>query len=153
MTLSGTRDRPPASGRKRRQPAAFFSWPVFSIAVVVAVGLVSSPFWYGAAAGARPARPLPVLSEAAGDTCVLPLARIRVEHPALLATWRTEAVREGRRMRGVAGPGPAEKSLTGTCLRCHDDRAAFCDACHVDLAVAPICWQCHVDPAGSGGRR
>lgn len=139
------------------RPPAYFASRVFSIAVAVAVGLATSPFWYGAAAGGRPARPAPAIAEAAGEACVLPLDRIRVEHPALLAAWRDEAVREGRRMRGAAGHGAAglEKSLTGTCLRCHADRAAFCDACHTDLAVAPTCWECHVDPAGvaGGGRR
>jgi hypothetical protein len=132
----------------RRPPAPDF-WPVLAIAVLAAIGLFTAPFWYGAASRARASRPDLVISEAAGEACVLPVERIRVEHPALLTTWRDEAVREGRRMVGVAGaPAGMEKSLTGTCLRCHADRAAFCEACHVDLGVAPTCWDCHVDPAG-----
>ena len=40
-----------------------------------------------------------------------------------------------------------EKSLTGTCLGCHN-KAEFCDRCHAYSGVSsPYCWNCHSEPA------
>jgi hypothetical protein len=36
--------------------------------------------------------------------------------------------------------------LTHTCLNCHSNKSAFCDACHHYMAVTPNCWDCHVTP-------
>ena len=38
------------------------------------------------------------------------------------------------------------KSLTLTCMKCHDDKEKFCDKCHDSVAVTPYCWDCHVQP-------
>ncbi len=39
-----------------------------------------------------------------------------------------------------------QKSLTGTCMKCHANKADFCDTCHNYLGVSPTCWDCHNFP-------
>ena len=62
------------------------------------------------------------------------------------------ARRGGPRRTGASTWPPTgrqyDKSLTRTCLRCHADKADFCDRCHEYLEVSPHCWECHVDPKG-----
>lgn len=80
--------------------------------------------------------------------CVEPASRMRAEHPALLAAWRDAAVREDRH-EWVASDGRRHPiSLTGTCLRCHDNASRFCGGCHATVGVAPTCLGCHVPPEG-----
>ena len=50
--------------------------------------------------------------------------------------------------RGTADHRRYYKSLSGTCMSCHDDKAGFCDKCHDYLGVQPYCWDCHVEPKG-----
>jgi hypothetical protein len=40
-------------------------------------------------------------------------------------------------------------SLTNECLRCHTDKAKFCDQCHNYMGVNPFCWDCHTYPKES----
>lgn len=108
--------------------------------------LLTLPVWLNLGLGTQ-ARP-PVLDRPAGETaCVAPTAYMRASHMQLLAEWREAAVR--RAIRTWTGPdGRTHRtSLTGTCLRCHERKAGFCDRCHGFVGVAPGCWQCHVDPA------
>ena len=101
--------------------------------------------WYGVAAGDGPPRPRPALPRA-GSRCVEPAAWMRANHPALLDRWRNEVVREGRREYRSSTGGTHVMSLTGTCLRCHGGRAAFCNRCHDYAGVNETCWECHVGP-------
>ena len=39
-----------------------------------------------------------------------------------------------------------DMSLSETCMGCHSNKAEFCDRCHTYMAVAPYCWDCHVEP-------
>ena len=39
-----------------------------------------------------------------------------------------------------------EKSLTGSCIRCHENKEQFCDRCHNYVDAAPSCFDCHVVP-------
>ena len=71
---------------------------------------------------------------------------MRANHPALLDRWRNEVVREGRREYRSSTGGTHVMSLTGTCLRCHGGRAAFCNRCHDYAGVNETCWECHVGP-------
>ena len=41
-----------------------------------------------------------------------------------------------------------QKSLTKTCMKCHENKDQFCDKCHATVSVNPYCWDCHVDPKG-----
>ncbi len=40
------------------------------------------------------------------------------------------------------------KSLTKTCLNCHENRDDFCTRCHDYADVQPTCWECHTTPGG-----
>jgi hypothetical protein len=41
-----------------------------------------------------------------------------------------------------------DMSLQNTCMKCHQNKAAFCDRCHNYVGVNPSCWGCHVEPKG-----
>jgi hypothetical protein len=119
---------------------------VIIAALALFLGLVTSPFWYARAAGLTARGPEPKLptSERA---CLMPTEYMRTSHMDLLMTWRDTVVREHQRT-WTAPDGKAHTiSLTGTCLRCHDNKAEFCDKCHDYAGVAPYCWDCHVDPS------
>lgn len=142
--------------------------PDFALVVVPALliflGLFTSPVWYNAAFGQTEWEE-PVVAASAGDECVLPAAEMRFEHMELLDDWRDEVVREHTRFRDEAlqngkrvhveierATGFREKSLTNTCLGCHTDRESFCDRCHGYAGEDPYCWDCHVE-SGKAPRR
>jgi len=39
-----------------------------------------------------------------------------------------------------------QKSISKTCIKCHPNKADFCDQCHNYTAVKPYCWECHIEP-------
>jgi cytochrome c553 len=108
--------------------------------------LLTSPVWYAKAAGTT-ASPPELKRPATETVCVLPVDQIRASHMTLLVSWRDDVVR--RQDRSYVSPDGKTyaKSLTGTCLRCHSNKAEFCDRCHAYANVVPYCWDCHVDPA------
>lgn len=115
-------------------------------ALVVFVGLVTSPFWYARVSGA-PSK-APEIKLPAGETaCVMDVEYMRSSHMDLLMTWRDDVVRRQDRVFTSPAGVTHTKSLTATCLKCHDNKAEFCDRCHDYAGVAPYCWDCHVDPA------
>ena len=118
--------------------------------LVVFVGLVTYPFWITLAepsAARAPTLEKPV----SGDHCVESKPYMRAFHMDLLNEWRDRVVREGKHMTASRDfPNDLhEMSLTGTCLKCHADKTAFCDRCHGYVGVSPYCWDCHNDPKGS----
>ncbi len=134
-------------------------------AVVAAAAIVLAwPAWARVAGWNRPEAPElaravvpPELARAeraalASARCVEPVAFMRASHMTLLADWRELAVRQGVRTYTAADGREFEISLSGTCLRCHRDKAKFCDRCHDYAAVSPGCWDCHVVPAPGGSR-
>jgi hypothetical protein len=87
---------------------------------------------------------VPKLGLPAGEkACILPTAEMRERHMVLLADWRESVVRTGDRAPFIAGERAFPKSLSGTCLKCHAKKSAFCDRCHASLGAAPACWNCH----------
>ncbi|MEW6071549.1 MAG: sulfate reduction electron transfer complex DsrMKJOP subunit DsrJ [Planctomycetota bacterium] len=115
--------------------------------------VVLLPFWWGAAAGQPGADP-PDLPAATAQPCVMEPAYMRAAHMDLLNRWRDEVVRNDARFFTAAdgyglesGRERDEKSLSLTCLRCHD-KEQFCDRCHDYSGIAPTCWKCHVVPPG-----
>lgn len=113
------------------------------------VAVMTTPFWsaHGAATltakrGGGPNLVLP----ASATQCVAPVSYMRAAHMRLLLRWREEVVRHNQR-RYVAFNGKVyDKSLTGTCLGCHN-KEQFCDRCHAYAGVsAPSCWGCHSAP-------
>ena len=115
--------------------------------LILFLGLVTTPIWYNAAGG-RQAR-LPEIEKPKGATrCVEDTAYMRREHMRVLSQWRDDVVRRGERVFVASDGHHYDKSLTGTCLGCHQSKANSCDRCHDSLDVKPVCWQCHVDTKG-----
>lgn len=114
--------------------------------LVIFLALVSLPFWYSSAEGKafRP-DPKPPTGEKA---CVESAEYMKAWHMDLLNNWRDEVVRDGARMTTTADGQRVKKSLTLTCMNCHDDKVKFCDQCHNYVGVSPYCWDCHVEPKG-----
>lgn len=112
--------------------------------LVLFLGLVTLPLWFNVAAGTTPGRPELTLPE--GKDPFGTAEYMRASHMDLLMTWRDEVVRnQERTVVGLDGKTYA-KSLTGTCMACHVNRAKFCDRCHDYAAVKPTCWECHLEP-------
>lgn len=109
--------------------------------LVVLVGLVTFPIWYGMASGATGVAPK--LAKAEGDGCVESKAFMRAWHMDMLNTWRDEVVRDANRTYTNSKGRKFEKSLTNTCMDCHEDEEKFCGECHNFAAVEPYCWSCH----------
>lgn len=115
------------------------------IGLAIFVAIVTAPMWYHVVAGAKPAPPDLVLPTEY-DKCVEATEYMRVNHMELLNQWRDDVVRRDDR-NYVAHDGTVyDKSLSRTCMNCHDNKEQFCDRCHTYAAVTPYCWSCHVDP-------
>jgi len=110
--------------------------------------LATAPIWYNVASGHEAV--VPEIEKPTGATaCVAEADFMRREHMQLLSDWRDDVVRRGDRVYVAADGQRYEKSLTRTCLGCHQSKANSCDRCHDYLDVQPHCWQCHVDPKGA----
>ena len=115
--------------------------------LLVFVVLVTTPIWWNLVRGGETTRPELELPD--GETaCVADTEYMRESHMDLVMEWRDEHVRDGSRVYTAPDGRQYYKSLTGTCLDCHSDKAAFCDRCHDYLSVKPYCWECHVVPEG-----
>ncbi len=121
---------------------------VIIAAAILFVGLLTGPAWYARAAGS-PAKGPELKWPVAEKACVMPVAFMRSSHMDLLGTWRDLVVRQGDRNWTAPDGRTFKASLTGTCLRCHSNRAEFCDRCHNYAGVTPACWDCHVDSASA----
>ena len=119
----------------------------FGLAVFVI--LITFPFWGRLAAGdALPGR-AELEYPANEDACVEDTPYMRASHMDLLNQWRDDLVRNGDpEYTSIATGQTFEKSLTKTCLSCHEDRDAFCTRCHDYADVQPTCWECHTTPGG-----
>ena len=115
--------------------------------LVVFLALATVPIWYNVASGHEAVAP--EIEKPKGETqCVADAEYMRREHMQLLSSWRDDVVRRGERVYTTADGREYDKSLTRTCLGCHQSKAKSCDRCHNYLDVKPYCWQCHVDPKG-----
>lgn len=117
------------------------------LGLLVFVALATFPIWYNLVSGKEVLRPDLVLPSGE-DRCVADTEYMRTEHMQLLMDWRDEVVRSNDRVFTADDGRRYYKSLTGTCLSCHDDKARFCDRCHDYVSVQPYCWDCHVIPNG-----
>ncbi len=107
--------------------------------------LLTWPIWWDSAAKVTSKGPEPVLP-ANEKTCVAPKEYMRTSHMKLLIDWREQVVRNDVRTYTAFDGKTYKMSLTGTCMRCHADKAQFCDRCHNYAAVNVACWDCHIDP-------
>ena len=111
--------------------------------LIVFVALVLFPFWYGAAAGSGGEVPDP---ETPSGECVESKEYMRAWHMDMLDEWRDDAVREADRDYTSSKGIKYKKSLTLTCMDCHENEEKFCGECHDYVGVETYCWDCHIDP-------
>ncbi len=107
--------------------------------------LVTFPAWYDRTAGTT-SRPPDLKLPAGEKNCVAPLGYMRTSHMELLTTWRDQVVRQNVRSFKAFDGRTYTMALTQTCLKCHAEKAEFCDRCHAYAGVTPYCWDCHIDP-------
>ncbi|NCD24506.1 MAG: cytochrome C [Deltaproteobacteria bacterium] len=115
--------------------------------LAVFVVFMTYPFWnnIGSAAYKAPEVEKPKIAK----DCVESVAYMRTEHMQMLNEWRDEVVRDGvHEYHSKANHKVYMKSLTKTCMNCHENKDQFCDKCHATVSVNPYCWDCHVDPKG-----
>ncbi len=107
------------------------------------------PFWYGKGKAVPPPDPkldTPPIQRHSEKLCVETAPYMRASHMKLLAAWRDNVVREGKRTYTAADGRVHNISLTGTCLKCHSNKKQFCDRCHDYSGAKPACWSCHIIP-------
>ncbi len=113
--------------------------------LIVFICLITFPVWYNVVRGKAAYRPeLKIVTEE--KECVESSEYMRNEHMHLLDDWRNSVVRENKRTYTAYDGKEHEMSLSNTCLKCHSNKADFCDQCHNYLEVTPTCWDCHVIP-------
>jgi hypothetical protein len=119
-------------------------WIFASLAVFATV--LTAPIWYARVVTKPAAKPPNLVLPANQRECVAPAGTMRATHVQILVNWREDVVRRGER-RYVAYDGSVyEKSLTHTCLGCHN-KAEFCDRCHAYSGISALtCWNCHNEP-------
>ncbi|MDF1577498.1 MAG: sulfate reduction electron transfer complex DsrMKJOP subunit DsrJ [Desulfurivibrionaceae bacterium] len=113
--------------------------------LLVFVGLVTFPIWYGfvSADGHLPNPEKPTKAK----QCVESTEFMRTSHMVLLNDWRDNIVREGGSRHGKTADGTEfVRSLHKGCMDCHTSKRKFCDECHTYAAVKPYCWDCHIQP-------
>lgn len=124
-------------------------WGLILLGLAIFVIGVTFPFWYGKGKTAPPVLSLetPEINGLADKKCIEDKDFMRANHIKLLNAWRDEAVREGKRVYTAKDGRTFEKSLTGTCIRCHSNKEQFCDRCHNYVGAKPSCFDCHIVPA------
>jgi len=101
------------------------------------------PFWKNMIKGSE--IPAPVLQTTEKE-CVESREYMRSNHMKLLHEWRDDVVRKNNREYTNSQGITFNKSLTGTCLGCHQNKQQFCDSCHEAATVRLYCFDCHNDP-------
>jgi hypothetical protein len=119
---------------------------LISVGLALFAALVATPFWYRDSAvkdlSKVPNLQLPVNEK----ECVAPTEFMRTSHMKLLVDWREDVVRRGERKYVAFNGKVYDKSLTRTCMGCHN-KQEFCDRCHTYAGVSgPYCWNCHSEP-------
>ena len=114
--------------------------------LVIFLGIFLAPLAYnaGKAAYTQPKLKMPENEK----ECIESKEFMRTKHMQLLNDWRDWALRDGQRMYVNSKGKEFEMSLQKTCMKCHTNKAEFCDKCHNDAAVSPYCWDCHIQPEG-----
>ena len=122
------------------------------VGLALFVILVTLPFWSRLAASgeALVGRDQLVYPDSARATaCIEATPWMTANHMDLLNQWRDAVVRDGDFEYTSSATGEVYlRSLTKTCLDCHDNREEFCTRCHDYANVAPTCWDCHLTSGG-----
>jgi len=115
--------------------------------LLIFLGLITFPIWYALASAKAAQVPQPAIATSEKQ-CIESTEYMRENHMKLLERWRESVVRDGVRVYTASDGKEYEMSLTSTCLRCHSNKAEFCDQCHNYVGVTPNCWECHNVPEG-----
>jgi len=122
-----------------------YGFPII-IGLVIFIGMLTAPFAIGTMTKVYKQ---PELKMPAGEKeCVESKEFMREQHMQLLNDWRDWALRDGKRIYTNHAGKEYVISLQNTCMKCHNNKADFCDKCHADAGVSPYCWDCHVQPEG-----
>ncbi|WP_461210656.1 sulfate reduction electron transfer complex DsrMKJOP subunit DsrJ [Desulfocurvus sp. DL9XJH121] len=115
--------------------------------IIVFLALMTFPFWYNVGQAAYKTPELQLPPKDVATKCVESTEWMRAEHMQLLDHWRDWVVRDADRVYTSKLDGHHyEMSLQKTCMKCHTSKKEFCDKCHTAAAVAPYCWDCHIEP-------
>lgn len=115
------------------------------IGLIIFICLITFPIWHNAISGK--ARYTPKLKLVTKEKeCIEPTTYMRAEHMDLVINWRDSVIRSGIRTYVASNSKKYTMSLTGTCIKCHSNKAEFCDQCHNYAGVKPYCWDCHNYP-------
>lgn len=117
------------------------------IGLLIFIGLVTVPFYYGSGSNAampEPSLDTPIINMLSTKKCVESREYMRANHMQLLNEWRDAVVRDGERTYKDEDGKEITRSLQNTCLGCHSNKEAFCDRCHTYTNVKPYCWDCHL---------
>ncbi len=119
--------------------------------LIIFAALVLSPIWYNTVTGAgeMPKYELPKDEK----NCVLPAEEMKAKHMSLLNEWRDDVLRDGNRVAVEVDGKKYRKGLQMACMKCHTNKAKFCDACHVYASVKPYCWDCHITPEAAAAKK
>ncbi len=116
--------------------------------LVIFVGLIAFPFLYNVFTGESYATPKVALPKDQKE-CIEKAEYMRAEHMQILDMWRDKVVREQERVYTASNGKKWDISLQNTCMKCHTNKAEFCDKCHDTTSVSPYCWTCHLEPKGN----
>ncbi|BCS89438.1 sulfate reduction electron transfer complex DsrMKJOP subunit DsrJ [Pseudodesulfovibrio sediminis] len=115
--------------------------------LVIFIGLLCAPFVMGKVVTHE--YKAPEIKMPVGEKeCIESKEFMREQHMQLLNQWRDWALRDGKRTYTNHAGKEFTISLQNTCMKCHNNKADFCDKCHTDAGVSPYCWDCHVQPEG-----
>ena len=113
--------------------------------LIIFLGLMSMPIWYGLANEKAAYVPKPEVI-ADEKQCIEPMQYMRDKHIEMLQDWKESVVREGVRTYVASDSKEYNISLVRTCMECHSNKAEFCDQCHNYVGTKPKCWDCHKSP-------
>ena len=116
------------------------------LGLLLFLALATFPIWYNLGSGES--QPIELRLPTGEKECVADATLMRTDHMQMLVDWRDEVVRSNDRIFVAENGRRYYKSLTGTCMRCHDNKQEFCDKCHNYVGVKPYCWECHIEPTG-----
>jgi len=118
--------------------------------ILIFVFMITFLLWYGKWKVSTPpvlSLDTPAINHLKEKQCVEDAAFMRANHMKLLAKWRDEVVRDGNRYYTSKKNGKVyERSLSGTCLKCHNNKEQFCNRCHNYVGAKPNCFSCHSIP-------
>ncbi|MEW6571332.1 MAG: sulfate reduction electron transfer complex DsrMKJOP subunit DsrJ [Nitrospirota bacterium] len=128
-------------------------WKVI-LGIIIFIGIVTFPILYdlGKAAPPPPEPKIdtPEIQRMVEKKCIEPKSLMKTEHMVMLNDWRDKVVREALQVYVATDGNEYVMSLQNTCMRCHSNKKKFCDVCHNYAAVAPYCWDCHIEPKEEG---